>query len=96
MSSSFSASSTQPINNNFFGLLFLLDIIFDFSKNNENKNYSAQAALYITKFYFKYKSIINKTNLSCLKNIIFKIIKSKHINKKYKCILHKSLNHFDN
>jgi glycosyltransferase involved in cell wall biosynthesis len=60
LSSSFTASSTQPINNNFFGLLFWLEIIFDFSKNNENKNYSAQAALYITKIYFKYKSIINK------------------------------------
>jgi glycosyltransferase involved in cell wall biosynthesis len=94
LSSSFTASSTQPINNNFFGLLFWLEIIFDFSKNNENKNYSAQAALYITKIYFKYKSIINKTNLSCFRNIIFKIIKSKHINKKYKYILCKNLESF--
>ena len=82
------ASLTQPINNKFFSSVFLLDIIYDFSKNNENKIFSVYASLDIMKYYYKYKSIINKKNLSFLKSVIFKIIKSRYINYKNKnCIL---------
>ena len=85
------ASNTQPINNNFFGLLFWLEIIFDFSKNNEDKNYSVSAALYIIKENLKNKKIINQDNLSYFKSIINKIMESKYIKKKNKKILSKKL-----
>ena len=85
------ASNTQPINNIFFGLLFWLEIIFDFSKNNDDKNYSVSAALYIIKEYLKNKSIISKENLLYLNNIIIKIMKSKYISKKNKKILNNKL-----
>ena len=78
------ATSTQPINNNFFGLLFWLEIIFDFSKNNEDKNYSVSAALYIINYFQKDKSVISENNISYLNKIIIKIIKSKYINEKNK------------
>ena len=78
------ASSTQPINNKFFGLLFWLEIIFDFSKNDENKNYSVSAALYVIKEYFQNKSVINKKNSSYLYSIIIKILKSEYISGKNK------------
>ena len=77
--SSSTASITQPINNKFFGELFLIDIIFDFSKNTEDKKYSAFAALYTMKIYYKYKSTINKSNLTYFNSIVLKIINSKHI-----------------
>ena len=83
------ASLTQPINNNIFGLLFFLEIIFDFSRNNENKNYSVSAALYIIKEYFKNKININKENLLYLNKIVNKIMKSKYINIKNKKFLEK-------
>ena len=88
------ASSLQPINNKFFGLLFLADIIFDFSRNNEGKKYSVFTALYIMNYYYKDKSIININNLSYLKKIISKINKSKYINENCKTILLKKLKDF--
>ena len=82
------ASLMQPINNKFFGSVFLLDITYDFSKNNENKIFSIYASLDIMKYFYKYKSIINKKNLSFFKSIIFKIIQSRYINYKNKnCVL---------
>ena len=88
------ASSLQPINNKFFGLLFLVDIIFNYSRNNEDKIYSVFAALYIMNYYYKDKSIININNLSYLEKIISKINKSKYINDNYKNILLKKLKTF--
>jgi len=78
------ASNTQPINNKFFGELFLLEIIYDFSRKSEEKNYSILAALYIIRHYNKYKSIINNYNLLYLKKIIMKIFKSQFLNEKDK------------
>ena len=94
LSSSSSATSTQPFNNNFFGLVFWLEIIFDFSKKNYNKNYSVSAALYIMKNYYKNKSKINKANLSYFKNIINKIINSRYIQNDKKILLIKTLKKF--
>ena len=88
------ASSLQPINNKFFGLLFLVDIIFNYSRNNEDKIYSVFAALYIMNYYYKDKSIINISNLSYLEKIISKINQSKYINDNYKNILLKKLKTF--
>jgi glycosyltransferase involved in cell wall biosynthesis len=94
MSSPSTASSTQPINNNFFGLLFWIEILFDFSKNNKDKNYSVLAALYIINEFYKDKSAISQNNLIYLKNIINKINESKYINEKYKYILQKKSKYF--
>ena len=48
----FSTSTfTQSIHNIIFGEIFLLEIIFDFSKNNTDKNFAASHALYIKRRY---------------------------------------------
>ena len=73
------ASHTQSYNIKYFGLLFLLDIIFDFSKNNANKNSAVYFALYL-KNHFNIKSFGGK-NLLYLKYILKKIINCKYINK---------------
>ena len=73
------ASFTQPINNNFFGELFLADILFDFTQECEDKNYSALFLLNSIKNYFNSKSAINKTNMQFLNKTISKILKSKYI-----------------
>ena len=73
------ASFTQPINNHFFGEIFLINICFDFSQNNEDKNYSVHILLTTIKSYYKYKSSINKNNMQYFNNTISKILKSKYI-----------------
>ncbi len=85
--SSSTASIVQPINNKFFGLIFLIDIINDFSRNSEDRIYSVYGALDIMKSYYKERSFINKLNLSYLKFIIFKIKNSKYISDKNKIIV---------
>ena len=73
------ASYTQSINSKIFGEIFLLNIIFEFSKNNSDKNLAVYYA-----FHIKYKYNINKfkndTNLLNLKFILKKIITCKYIN----------------
>ena len=73
------ASFTQPINNNFFGEIFLANICFDFSQNNEDKNYSVHILLSTIKSYYNLKTSINKKNIQYLNNTISKILKSKYI-----------------
>ena len=52
------ASRTQPTDTKLFGEIFLLDIIFDFSRNNiEEKNLIIDQAIYIYKRYRIYKYI---------------------------------------
>ncbi len=77
--SSSTASIKQSVNNKFFGELFLIDIIFDYSKNICDKKYSALAAIYTMKNYNKYKSTITRNNLLFFNRIILKIINSKNI-----------------
>ena len=75
---SFSTSSyTQPINNKLFGALFLLNIIFDFSKR-KNKYLTIQYALRIKKNY-KLNQFKFCKNLLFLKFILKKILKCKFI-----------------
>lgn len=79
------ASYTQSKNNKYFGLLFLLDIVFDFSKNNTNKNSAVFFALSLKKhFNLINKNIFTKKNILYLKYILKKIIKSKYINEIFK------------
>ena len=72
------ASYTQPDSNKLFGLLFLLDIIFDFSKNNTNKNSAVYFALN------NIKLIEEEKNILFFKYILKKIMKCKYITKSNK------------
>ena len=72
------ASYTQSINNHFYGELFLTDIIFDFSKN-QNKIFSVFSALDTLKKYYKKRALIKENSMQYLNNIILKILKSKYI-----------------
>ena len=74
------ASYTQPDKIKFFGLLFLLDILFDFSKN-KNKFYAVNFS-YIIKNQFNVKRFINDNNIIFFRNIIRKISRSKYISSK--------------
>ena len=78
------ASYTQSKNNKYFGLFFLLDIVFDFSKNNTNKNSAALYALILKKHLNLKKKKFIKRNILYLKYILKKIIDCKYINKIYK------------
>ena len=79
LTSSSTASFSQPINNNFFGEIFLTNICFDFSKNNEDKNYSVYILLATIKSYFNFKSSISKKNMQYFNNTVSKILKCKYI-----------------
>ena len=71
---SFSTSTfTQSIHNIIFGEIFLLETIFDFSKNNTDKNYAAHHALYINRRY-NLKKLVKGKNILYLKNILTKIM----------------------
>ena len=85
------ASFTQPLKNRIYGEILLLDIIFDYSKNNSDKNLAVYHALYIKKKYniTKYE---NNKNLIKLRLILKKIINCKYINKINKL---KILNNFE-
>ena len=81
---SFSTSTfTQPLNNVLFGEIFLLNIIFDFSKNNADKNFAANHALYIKRRY-NIKNFIKDKNILYLKKILKKIINCKYISESFK------------
>ena len=78
------ATFTQSNDIKTFGEIFLTDIIFDFSKNNSDKNYAAyQAITQITrrKFFSVQK---NKKNSDYLKKILDKLYNSKYISQKNK------------
>ena len=80
---SFSTSTfTQPINNILFGEIFLLEIIFDFSKNTF-KNFAASHALYINRRY-KLNMTIKDKNILYLKNVLTKLLNCKYISEIYK------------
>ena len=88
------ASYTQPINNKLFGDLFLTEIIFDFSKRNIDKKYSASSALNIMNNFRQHRKMINNYNLQYFKNIIIKLLSSDFICKTDKYKLEKSFNNF--
>ncbi len=71
------ASYSQPIKIKFFGLLYLLDVLFDFSKN-EDKFYSINFA-YEIKRRFRVNKFRNDSNIVFFQNIIRKIASSKYI-----------------
>ena len=74
------ASNTQPKKNKFFGSIFFLEIIFNFSKKY-NKNFAVYHALSIKE---KYDIEKYKNESLYLKNVLSKIINSKYIKQKFK------------
>ena len=88
------ASKTQSIESKIFSDIFFLDIIFDFSKNNNKmKNLIIGQALYIYKRY-NYNKYNNDANSIYMRFILNKIIKCKYINKKNKRKIKKISNDF--
>lgn len=87
------ASFTQPNNNKFFGEIYLLDIIFDFSKNNSNKNLAAYYALFI-KNHYKYSKSEKDKNHYFLNLTLQKIINCKFISRQNKAKIKKSFKNF--
>ena len=79
-SSRTSASSKASMNNILFGEIFLLNIIFDFSKNTTDKNLAVYYALFIKRKH-KLNKFKNEKNYFLLKIIIKKILNSKYITK---------------
>ena len=72
------ATYTMPTSIKLFGELFLIDIIFDFSKNNSDKNYAVLAS-YEVKRTFQIKKYMNNSNLNYFKSILKKILNCQYI-----------------
>ena len=82
------ACYTQSNENKLFGELYLLDIMFDFSKNNfDAKKYIKLKALEIRQLSFFNSTIEKKSNKEYLKNILKKIINCKYIHLEDKNII---------
>ena len=88
------ATFTQPIKNKFFGLLFLLDVLIDFSKNKD-QFYLIQF-IYIIKHRFKVKRFYNNTNIIFFRNIIRKFLTCKYIDSKRRKRIMKDFKFFFN
>jgi glycosyltransferase involved in cell wall biosynthesis len=80
LNANITSSFTQPKNKKIFGEIYLLDIIFDFSKNNSNKNLAVDYALFL-KSHYKYNKFKKDRNYNYLNLILQKIINCKFINK---------------
>ena len=89
LNSHITASFTQPKKNKFFGEVFLLDIIFDFSKNNSNKNLAVYYALFMKRHYKHYSKFKTDKEHYYLNNTLYKIINCKFINKTNKAMIKK-------
>ena len=88
-----SASSKASNNNILFGEIFLLNIIFDFSKNTTDKNLAVYYALFIKRKHKLYK-FKNENNYLLLKNIINKILNCKYITKDKKQMIKDNYKYF--
>ena len=62
LKSSITATYTQPKNNKLLGEIFLLDVLFDFTKNNSDKNVAVSHAVNI-KYKYNFTEINNTTRL---------------------------------
>ena len=72
------SSYTQSNDNKTFAEIFLLEILFDFSKNDfETKKYVVEKALEIKNYEFFH--INNKTNYQYIKKVLEKFIECKYI-----------------
>lgn len=83
------ASFTKPVQCKLFGDILFLDIIYDFSKYNYDKNYAALGAIYYKRIYGITKFNNNNTNLIYLKSILAKMVNSQYISTENKMRLRK-------
>ena len=86
------ASYSQPVKIKFFGLLFLLDILYDFTKK-ENKNYAVTFAYHIKRKYGLKKFVVDD-NIIYFKHIIQKIAKSEYVTNENKDKIKNDFNFF--
>ena len=77
------ASQAQSDENKLFGEIFLADILYDFSKNNTDKNLAAYHALYFGRKYNLQRNA-NEKVLPYLKNVLIKILNSKYVTEENK------------
>ena len=77
------ASFSMPNKILLFGEIFFVDILYDFLKNNDDKNYAVMG-VYHVKRMFKINKFFNSTNLIYLKSILNKIINCQYISKENK------------
>lgn len=88
----FCASFRQSVHKKTYGEIFLMNIIFDFTKNNNDKNYAAYQALDSSKRDF-FNVRYSERNSILLKDVINKILSCKFISEENK---NKVKNYFDN
>ena len=87
------ACFTQPEDNKFFGEIFLLDIMFDFSKNDfKAKKISVFKSLEIKN---NFVHLFNGKNSNYFKNVLKKIINSKYISLEDKNIIKGNFSEFN-
>ena len=72
------ASFIQPIEHKLYGEVFFLDVIFEFSKNNTDKNLAVEQILFMEK-QFNLNNNYNNPNYVKLKSIIRNILKRQYI-----------------
>ena len=83
------ASFTQGSDIKTFGEILFIDVLYDFSKNNSDKNFAALQAVEVsTTSYFTVQN--NKNNTDYLKKVINKILESNYISKKNKYLVQKA------
>ena len=68
------ASFSMPNDIKLFGKIFLVDVLYDFSKNNSDKNYAIMSAYAASKKFTNF--FVNDTNIIYFKSILNKFIKS--------------------
>ena len=77
------ASSIQPMRHKLFAEIFFLNIIYRFSKNNEDKNLAVEQGIFI-KTHINLTNFKKSANLIYYKNTLNKIIKNEYITKFHK------------
>lgn len=89
------ASYRMPKEIKLFGEIFFVDILYDFSKNNSDKNYAVFGA-YNAKKNFKINQFDNSKNLIYFKFILIKILNSQYISIDNKIKIQKDFKSFFN
>ena len=87
------ASFIQPIEHKIFGETFFLEVIFDFSKNNSDKNLAAEQILYMEK-QFNITKNYNITDNIKIKSIINNILNCQFITKLNKRKVQHTFRHY--
>ena len=76
-----------------FGEIFFLNIVYDFLKNNSDKNYAVMGAYYIKRGY-RIKKFVNNTNFVYLKSLLYKFLNDQYISNYYKNKIKKDFHTF--